>query len=49
MNTGVGSLFLLQEIFLTQESNQGLLHFRQILYHVSSQGSPTGIIPLPKW
>ena len=25
MNTGVGSLFLLQRIFLTQESNQGLL------------------------
>ena len=31
-NTGVGSLPLLQEIFLTQESNQGLLHCRQILY-----------------
>ena len=26
MNTGVGSLSLLQGIFLTQESNQGLLH-----------------------
>ena len=25
-NTGVGSLSLLQEIFPTQESNQGLLH-----------------------
>ena len=25
-NTGVGSLSLLQGIFLTQESNQGLLH-----------------------
>ena len=25
-NTAVGSLFLLQGIFLTQESNQGLLH-----------------------
>ena len=25
-NTGVGSLFLLQEIFPTKESNQGLLH-----------------------
>ena len=31
-NTGVGSLSLLQEIFPTQESNQGLLHCRQILY-----------------
>jgi len=24
----------------TQESNPGLLHFRQILYHLSHQGSP---------
>ena len=31
-NTGVGSLFLLQEIFLTQELNQGILCCRQILY-----------------
>ena len=35
-NTGVGSLSLLQGIFLTQESNWGLLHCRWILY----QGSP---------
>ena len=27
-NTGVGSLSLLQQIFLTQESNRGLLHCR---------------------
>jgi len=27
-NTGVGSLSLLQHIFLTQESNWGLLHCR---------------------
>ena len=39
-NTGVGSLSLLQEIFLTQESNRGLLHCRWILYHLSQQGSP---------
>ena len=39
-NTGVGSHFILQEIFLTQGSNQGLLHRRQILYHLSHQGSP---------
>ena len=39
-DTGVGSLFLLQWIFLTQESNQGLLHCRQILYQLSYQGSP---------
>ena len=39
-NPGVGSLFLLQGIFLTQESNQGLLHCRQILYQLSHKGSP---------
>ena len=38
-NTGVGSLSLLQGIFLTQESNWGLLHCRQILYRLSYQGS----------
>ena len=42
MNTGVGSLFLLQEIFPTQESNQDLLHCRQILHQLSYQGSPLG-------
>ena len=31
-NTRVGSLSLLQEIFMTQELNWGLLHHRQILY-----------------
>ena len=39
MNTGVGSLSLLQGIFLTQESNWSLLHCRQILYELSYQGS----------
>ena len=39
-NTWVGSLSLLQGIFLTQELNQGLLHCRQILYQLSSQRSP---------
>ena len=38
-NTRVGSLSLLQWIFLTQESNQGLLHCRWILYQLSYQGS----------
>ena len=38
-NTGVGSLSLPQQIFLTQELNQGLLHCRQILYQLSHQGS----------
>ena len=37
-NTGVGSLSLLQWIFLTQESNQDLLHCRRILYQLSYQG-----------
>ena len=40
MNTGVGSLSLLLEIFLTQETNLSLLHCRQILYQGSYQGSP---------
>ena len=39
-NTGVGSLSLLQGIFPAQESNQGLLPRRQILYQLSYQGSP---------
>ena len=38
-NIGVGSLSLLQRIFLTQESNWGRLHCRQILYQLSYQGS----------
>ena len=39
-STGVGCHFLLQRIFLTQGSNPGLLHYRQILYCLSHQGSP---------
>ena len=39
-NTGVGSLSLLQGIFLTQESNRRLLHCRWILYQLSYQVSP---------
>ena len=35
MNIGVGSLSLLQGIFPIQESNQGLLHCRWILYQLS--------------
>ena len=34
-NTGVGGHALFHGIFLTQESNLGLLHYRQILYHLS--------------
>ena len=39
-NTEVGCHSLLQEIFLTQGSNLGLLHCRQIPYPLSHQGSP---------
>ena len=39
-NIGVGCHFLLQGTFLTQGPNPGLLHCRQILYHLSYQGSP---------
>ena len=39
-NTGVCSLSLLQGILPTQGSNSGLLHYRQILYQLSHQGSP---------
>ena len=39
-NTGVGSHCLLQGTFLTRGSNLGLPHCRQILYHLSHQGSP---------
>ena len=43
--TGMGSLSLLQSIFLTQESNQRLLHCRWILYQLNSQGTPYFLIP----
>ena len=35
-----GCHFLLQGIFLTQVSNPGFLHCRQMLYRLSHQGSP---------
>ena len=42
---GVGCHCLLQRIFPTQESNPGLLHCRQTLYHLSHRGSPgTGYV-----
>ena len=37
----MGSLALLQQIFLTQELNQGLLHCRWIFYQLKYQRSPT--------
>ena len=36
-----GHCSLLQGIFPTQRLNLGLLHCRQILYHLSHQGSPS--------
>ena len=47
-NTEVGSLSLLQGIFPTQGSNQGLLHFRWILYQLNYQGSPYVFTPIFK-
>ena len=38
-NTGVGCYALIQGIFPTQGLNPGLPHCRQILYHLSHQGS----------
>ena len=39
-NTGMGSLFLLQGIVPTQDSNPGLSHCRWILYQLSHKGNP---------
>ena len=39
-NTEVGCHAILQGIFPTKGLNPGLLHCRQILYHLSHQGSP---------
>ena len=39
LNTGVGSLSVLQGIFPTQGLNPGLLHCRSILYQMSHKGS----------
>ena len=40
-DTGVGSLPLLHGNFPNQESYQGLLHHRQILYQLSYHGRPS--------
>ena len=48
-NIGVGSLSILQRIFLTPELNQGLLHCRRILYWLSYQGSPKVYKLASKW
>ena len=44
----MGYHFLLQRIFLTQESNPGLLHCRQILYLLRYEGSPLTMVELSK-
>ena len=44
-NTPVSRLSLLQQIFLAQELNQGLLHCRRILYQLSYQGISCKWIP----
>ena len=41
-NTGVGCHFLLHGNIPIQGSNSGLPHYRQTLYHLSHQGSPSG-------
>ena len=44
VNTGVGSLTLLQGNFPTQELNWGFLHCKQILYQLSYQGIQTHLL-----
>ena len=44
----MGCHALLQGIFLTQESNQGLLHCRQSLYQLSYQGSVLYIVVMDR-
>ena len=39
----MGSCSLLQGIFETQGSNQGLPHFKWILYQLNHQGSPLNL------
>ena len=46
IDTGVGSLSLLQQIFLTEKSNWGFLHCRWILYQLI-KASILPQIPLP--
>ena len=43
----MGCHFLLQGICPTQGSNLGLLHCKQILYHLSLQGNPYFPLILP--
>ena len=47
--TGVGCHSLLQRIFPNQRLNPGLLHCRQILYHLSHQGRVDVVLLLAKY
>ena len=47
-NTGVGSLSLLQQTFLIQESNQGLLHCRQVLLRTELSEKPLFNVDSPE-
>ena len=44
-NSGGGCHFLLQAIFLTQESNPGFLHWQAASLPLSHQGSPERVEP----
>ena len=46
---GMGCCFLFQRIFPTKGSNPGLWHHRQILYHLSHQGSPKSLSRVWFW
>ena len=46
-STRVDCHFLLGGIFLTQRLNLGLLHCRQMFYHLSHQGSPNFLVLSP--
>ena len=49
LKTGVGCHSLLEGIIPTQGLNPGLLHCRQILYHLSHQGSPVLSLSRDNW
>ena len=48
-NSGVGSHYLLQGIFLTQESDSGLLHCREILYCLSHREATESSTRMQVW
>ena len=48
-NTGLGSLSLLQGIFLIQQLNRDLLHCREILYQLRYQVRPISLVLIYNW